>query len=92
MLLEALFEFLQSPFLGKATWVWLTFVATVVALLAFDLGVLHKADREIGVRESLALSAGYIGAAVLFGAWVTWYLGAQSGSTSTACCSGASWA
>ncbi len=78
--MEALFEFLQAPFLGKATWVWLTFVATVVALLAFDLGVLHKSDREIGVRESLALSAGYIGAAVLFGVWVTWYLGAQSGT------------
>ena len=78
--MDALFDILQSPFLGKATWVWLTFVATVVALLAFDLGVLHKTDREIGVRESLALSAGYIGAAVLFGVWVTWYLGAQSGT------------
>jgi tellurite resistance protein TerC len=51
----------------------------VVALLAFDLGVLHKDDHEIGVRESLLLSAGYIGVALLFGAWVWWYLGAQSG-------------
>ncbi|MBX3622475.1 MAG: TerC family protein [Rhizobacter sp.] len=78
--MDALFELLQSPFLGKAAWVWLGFVATVVLLLALDLGVLHKADREIGVRESLALSAGYIGAAGLFGAWVTWYFGAQSGT------------
>jgi tellurite resistance protein TerC len=51
----------------------------VVALLAFDLGVLHKDDKEIGVRESLLLSAGYISVALLFGAWVWWYLGAQSG-------------
>jgi tellurite resistance protein TerC len=51
----------------------------VFTLLAFDLGVLHKDDREIGVRESLVLSAGYIGAALAFGAWVWWYLGAQSG-------------
>jgi tellurite resistance protein TerC len=65
--------------MGKPAWAWLAFVGIVVALLAFDLGVLHKDDREIGVRESLVLSAGYIGAALIFGAWVWWYLGAQSG-------------
>ena len=47
--------------------------------MAFDLGVLHKDDKEISVRESVALSAGYISVALLFGAWVWWYLGAQSG-------------
>jgi len=72
-------EFLQSPFLGQATWLWLVFVGVVAALLAFDLGVLHRDDHEIGVRESLLLSAGYIGAASLFGAWLWWQLGAQSG-------------
>lgn len=51
----------------------------MITLLAFDLGVLHKDDREIGVRESLLLSGGYISVAFLFGAWVWWYLGAQSG-------------
>ncbi len=70
---------LGTDFVGKPAWIWLLFVSIVVALLAFDLGVLHKQDKEIGVRESLLLSAGYIGAAVLFGAWVWWYLGAQSG-------------
>ena len=39
--------------MGKPAWVWLSFVGIVVALLAFDLGVLHKDDKEIGVRESL---------------------------------------
>ncbi|MEE8615951.1 MAG: TerC family protein, partial [Roseateles sp.] len=34
---------------------------------------------EIGVRESLLLSAGYISVAVAFGAYVWWFLGAQSG-------------
>ena len=72
-------DFLLMPFLGQAVWLWLVFVTVVVALLAFDLGVLHKDDREIGVRESLLLSAGYIGVALLFGAWVWWYLGAPSG-------------
>ncbi|MBC7704727.1 MAG: TerC family protein [Rhodoferax sp.] len=77
--MDALIPFLATDFLGKPAWVWLAFVGIVVALLAFDLGVLHKHDHEIGVRESLLLSAGYISAALLFGAWVWWYLGAQSG-------------
>jgi tellurite resistance protein TerC len=78
--MSAILDLLSQPFLGKAIWLWLTFVAIVIALLAFDLGVLHKDDREIGARESLTLSAGYIGVALLFGAWVWWYLGAQSGA------------
>ncbi len=78
--MEALIELLNTPFLGKAAWVWLVFVTVVVTLLAFDLGVLHKDDKEIGVRESLLLSGGYITVAALFGAWVWWYLGAQSGT------------
>jgi tellurite resistance protein TerC len=72
-------EFLYMPFLGQATWLWLVFVSVVIALLAFDLGVLHNKDREIGVSESLMLSAGYISAAVLFGGWLWWQLGTQSG-------------
>jgi len=55
------------------------FLGIVISLLAFDLGVLHKDDHVIGVKESLLLSAGYISVALVFGAWVWWYLGAQSG-------------
>jgi tellurite resistance protein TerC len=77
--MDFLLPFLTSDFMGKPAWVWLSFVGIVVALLAFDLGVLHKDDKEIGVRESLLLSAGYISVALIFGAWVWWYLGAQSG-------------
>jgi tellurite resistance protein TerC len=77
--MDTLLPFVTQDFMGTPTWVWLGFVGIVIALLAFDLGVLHKDDREIGVRESLLLSAGYISVALLFGAWVWWYLGAQSG-------------
>jgi tellurite resistance protein TerC len=77
--MQDLFGLMQSPFLGTAVWIWLVFVSVVVTLLALDLGVLHRTDREIAVRESLLLSAGYIGMAVLFGAWVWWTLGSQSG-------------
>jgi tellurite resistance protein TerC len=77
--MEILLSFLTSDVLGKPAWIWLLFLGIVVSLLAFDLGVLHKDGQEIGVRESLLLSVGYISVAVVFGAWVWWYLGAQSG-------------
>ncbi|KNZ31948.1 MAG: membrane protein [Methylibium sp. NZG] len=77
--MEALIPYLNADFLGKPAWIWYSFIGIVVALLAFDLGVLHKDDKEIGVQESLLLSAGYISVALIFGAWVWWYLGAQSG-------------
>ena len=78
--MDALMELLTTPLLGKAAWMWLAFAGVVVTLLALDLGVLHRDDHEIGVRESLLLSAGYISVALLFGAWVWWELGAQSGT------------
>jgi tellurite resistance protein TerC len=77
--MDTLVTFFAADFLGRPAWAWLAFLGIVVALLAFDLGVLHKDDHEIGVRESLLLSAGYISVALIFGTWVWWYLGAQSG-------------
>ena len=77
--MDTLFALLSADLLGTAAWIWLVFAALVVALLAFDLGVLHKDDRAIGIGESLVLSAGYIGAALAFGAWVWWMKGAASG-------------
>jgi tellurite resistance protein TerC len=76
---DVVIGFLNQPFLGQATWLWLTFIGIVVTLLALDLGVLHRDDHEIEVKESLWLSAGYISIALVFGAWVWWYLGSQSG-------------
>jgi tellurite resistance protein TerC len=77
--METVSTFLFADFLGQPAWAWLSFIGIVVTLLALDLGVLHRNDREIEVKESLLLSAGYIGIALLFGAWVWWYMGAQSG-------------
>ena len=50
-------EFLVVDWLGKPVWMWLTFFGIVITLLALDLGVLHRKQREIGVRESLLLSS-----------------------------------
>lgn len=77
--MEVLMEFLATPFLGKAAWLWLLFMGIVVTLLVLDLGVLNKKDHEIGVKESLWLSAFYISIAVIFGVWVWWYLGPVPG-------------
>lgn len=72
-------ELMSLPLLGQPVGLWLAFAAIVAVLLVLDLGVLHRKAREIGVRESLLLSAGYIGVALLFGAWIWHRLGAQSG-------------
>jgi tellurite resistance protein TerC len=73
------FSFLLVDWLGKPAWMWLSFLAIVVALLVFDLGVLHKDNHEIGIRESLVMSAVYISLGLAFGAWVWWYLGLEPG-------------
>jgi tellurite resistance protein TerC len=57
---------------------WLLFISAVIALLIFDLGVLHKDSKEIGARESLVMSAVYIGLGLAFGGFVWAQLGAQS--------------
>ena len=72
-------ELLLADLLGKPAWMWLAFICIVVVLLVLDLGVLHRKAREIEARESLLLSAVYIGLGLAFGAWVWWYLGPQSG-------------
>ncbi|GAB3243526.1 TerC family protein [Chitinimonas naiadis] len=60
-------------------WMWGTFAAVVLLLLVLDLGVLNKKDHEIGVKESLKLSAFYISAGLLFGGFVWYQLGAAAG-------------
>ncbi|MDI7864953.1 TerC family protein [Rhizobiaceae bacterium n13] len=73
------FAIFSFDWLGKPVWMWLTFLSIVIALLVFDLGVLHRDNREIEVRESLLLSTMYIGLGLAFGGWVWWQLGAESG-------------
>jgi tellurite resistance protein TerC len=72
-------EFLFHDWLGTPLWFWLAFFGIVVALTAFDLGILHKEDREMSIGESLVLSASYIGIALLFGTWVWVQKGADLG-------------
>jgi tellurite resistance protein TerC len=68
-------EFLDYVWLSKPLWMWLSFMGLVGVLLALDLGVLHRDQREIGVKESLALSAFYITLGLTFGGWIWWQMG-----------------
>ena len=63
-------DWLSYYWLGTPLWFWLAFIGIVAVLTAFDLGVLNRRDHEIGIKESLGLSAFYITVALLFGAWV----------------------
>ena len=76
-------ELIQSAFtanfMGTPGYFWFAFIAVVIGLLAFDLGVLHKKTKEIEASESFKLYSGYVAIAALFGAWVWWAKGAQSG-------------
>lgn len=72
-------EFLTADWLGTPAWFWLAFLGIVAALTAFDLGFLHKEDREVGIGESLKLSAFYIAIALAFGAWIWAERGADLG-------------
>ena len=57
-------DFLFASWLGTPAWFWLAFVAIVLLLTAFDLGVLHKENKAIGIAESIKLSLFYIAVAV----------------------------
>ena len=65
-------DFLLAEWIGKPVWMWAGFLTIVLALLAFDLGILNRKNRELGIAESLWLSAFYIGFAMLYGGAIWW--------------------
>jgi tellurite resistance protein TerC len=71
-------EFLELTVMHKPVWMWAGFITLVLVLLAFDLGVLHRKDKEISVKESLWLSLFYVSIGLLFGLFVFFELGAKS--------------
>jgi tellurite resistance protein TerC len=58
---------------------WLGFNVFVLILLALDLGLLHRKGQEVGIKEALLLSLGYFVLALIFGAGVYHFLGANAG-------------
>ncbi len=64
--------------MDHSVWLWVGFNAFVVLLLAFDLGVLHRKRREIGVREALLLSGFYFVLAMAFNGLILVYRGEEA--------------
>lgn len=62
----------------KPLWMWACFISIILVLLLIDLGIFHKNEREIKLKESLYMSSFYIFIAFLFGAWIFYKLGSHS--------------
>jgi tellurite resistance protein TerC len=70
----------------SAAW-WVGFNVGVLALLAFDLLVLHRGSRPVAFRSALGLALFWVALAVVFGAalghgWVGGYGPAERGPAS----------
>ncbi|NMA98674.1 MAG: TerC family protein [Phyllobacteriaceae bacterium] len=77
--MESLFAALSGDFLGTPVYFWVAFIAIVLGLLVFDLGILHRDEHEIEAKESLMLYGFYVLIALAFGAWVWFQRGAEAG-------------
>jgi len=77
--MESLLAALMGDFLGTPVYFWVAFIAIVIGLLVFDLGILHRDEHEIGAKESLGLYGFYVAIALAFGGWVWWQRGAEAG-------------
>lgn len=66
-----------------AWWVW--FHVFVFIMLALDLGVFHRKDKEISVKESLIWTFVWIGMALIFNLGVYHYMGRQEASEFLTC-------
>ncbi|WP_404404240.1 TerC family protein [Pelagibacterium halotolerans] len=77
--MEILAHLHETQFLGTPAWFWLAFIVIVVAIMVFDLGFLHKEQKEISAKESFMLYGMYVAVAFAFGAWVWIARGSDSG-------------
>lgn len=71
-------DFLFSSFLDKPIWLWIMFLGVIILLLVLDLGLFHRKNQTIALKESLRLSAFYISVGLLFGVWIYWFMDAKS--------------
>ncbi|HZX17718.1 MAG TPA: TerC family protein [Pseudomonas sp.] len=74
--MDSLASMLTTPLFGTPGWFWLAFLLIILGLLILDLGVLHRDQHEIEMRESLLLYSSYFSVGVAFGCWIWWQLGA----------------
>lgn len=66
--------------LDPAVWHWIGFAVLVAVLLALDLFVFHKHDHKPSLRESAWWSVFWIALSLLFGGFIWWWDGHDSGT------------
>ncbi|MBI5684770.1 MAG: TerC family protein [Verrucomicrobia bacterium] len=60
-------------------WIWIAFIAGVLAMLALDIGVFHRKAHTVSLREAAVWTVVWVMLSVLFGAWVWWRGGSELG-------------
>jgi tellurite resistance protein TerC len=62
-------------------WLWVAFIAFVLAMLALDLGVFHRRPHEVRAGEAALWTAVWVALALLFAAGLFHYAGRHAGLT-----------
>ncbi len=70
--MTALEAMLVANWLGMPVYIWLSFIAFVILILALDLGLFHREAHEISLRESAVLASICITLGFSFSAVVWW--------------------
>ena len=60
-------------------WMWIGFLAFVLAMLALDLGVFHRKAEEVSVKHALAWTGVWIALSLVFNAGLYYFFGAERG-------------
>ncbi len=58
-----------------------SFIALVIGLLALDLGVLNRGSQTPTIKRAGFLTLFWVGVALLFNGWIVWFLGVNAGLT-----------
>ena len=68
-------DFMNALVMGAPLYSWALFLLIVFVLLAFDLGILSRDKKAIGIKKSLLLSSFYIAIGLSFSLFVNWQMG-----------------
>jgi TerC family integral membrane protein len=71
-------HFIFSDAMGTPVWMWVGFIALVLAVITFDLGILYRRAQVIEIRDSLRLSVFYVTLALLFAIAMYLHRGAEA--------------
>jgi len=61
----------------EGIWYWVGFIAFIIIMLMLDLGIFHKKNHAVKIREAVYWSIFWIGLALLFNAGIYYVLGKE---------------